>query len=363
MLIEKEILVSLVIPVYNAENYLAKCLESIQAQSYPHWEVMLVDDCSTDKSLAICHNFAAKDKRFKVLQMPENSGAGEARWFGVTQAAGDFIGFVDSDDWLGRNFLLFLLQLQAETDADIVSCQALHCPKKGHAFVNFPINLKRVYSPKEALILLDAERILYPVLWDKLYRREIVLSEKIRTQTCEDGYALVKYLERANKVAFIGLPLYHYNKSENSLSGSVSRMDHYKFYCYLARTLHDNFGFSSPHIVKTGIHHIDIACCFRGNHRVRDYAICRFREMLVSLKDMKTSLSEKIKLYLISHHIKTYARVTRFNMRWLHKRKYKLRVAIGCAEAEILLKGVVKRINQVQNLQGNEAFDNYNLFE
>lgn len=363
MLPEKEALVTLVIPVYNAGNYLTKCLESIRVQSYPHWETILVDDCSTDNSMDICRAFAEKDPRFKVVQMPENAGAGEARWVGVTQAKGDFVGFVDSDDWLGRNFLLLLLRLQEETDADIVSCQALHCPKHGRPFVNFPIGLKRAYSPEEALILLDAERILYPVLWDKLYRREIVLSEKIQTQACEDGYALVEYFKRANKIAFMGLPLYHYNKAENSLSGSVSRVEHYKFYCHLARTLQRDFGYRSPHIIKTGMRHVDTACCFEGNRRLREYIVARFVELLAAMKDMDACPAERRRLEFILKHTAAYVKLERLNMKWLHKHTYRQRRNAGYDEAAIMLKDIVRKINKTDNLLDYENFDNHNLFE
>lgn len=362
MLPNQNTLISLIIPVYNVEKHIERCLRSIQEQSYTNFEVILVDDCSTDHSYTICQKFVSKDKRFRIIQMPRNSGAGDARRKGVQMAQGDFIGFVDSDDWLGHNFILFLLQLQQETHADIVSCQALHCKQDGDIFVNFPINLKQTYSPREALILLEQENILYPVLWDKLYKREIVLSEKIQTRSCEDGYALVDYIERAQKIAFTGLPLYHYNKSENSLSGSVSRVEHFKFYCHLALLLQNKYGYNSSRIIRTGLNHLHAACCFRYNRKARAYIISQLIELIGELKGMKTSCTEKLQRHLALHYTTFYTVYYKNYMRIFHKRAYRNNSYSGCNEYRIRLKEIVQNINQ-NSATYDETFDYHNLFE
>lgn len=362
MLSNKTTLVSLIIPVYNVEKHIVRCLQSIQEQSYTNFEVILVDDCSTDNSYTLCQEFAAKDNRFKIIRMSQNSGPGDARWEGIQCSQGDFIGFVDSDDWLGRNFIMFLLQLQQETKADIVSCQALHCKQDGDIFVNFPINLKGAYSPQEALALLEQENILYPVLWDKLYKREIVLSEKIQSRSCEDGYALVGYIKKANKVAFTGLPLYHYNKSENTMSGSVSRIEHFKFYCHLALTLKNDYGYRSSHIVKTGLEHLHVASCFRYNKKARAYIIKQFIELISSLDGMRVHRSERIKWFLAIRFPLLYTGCYKKYMRVFHKRAYRENGEIGRNEYKILLKSIVQKINQ-NDATNYETFDYHYLFE
>ena len=362
MLQNTNILVSFIIPVYNVDTYIARCLQSIQERSYTNFEAILVDDCSTDDSYSICQEFAAKDKRFKVIQMPQNSGAGNARQKGIQIAQGDFIGFVDSDDWLGRNFITHLLLLQQETDADIVSCQALHCKQDGDIFVNFPINLKKTYSPQNALILLEQESILYPVLWDKLYKREIVLSTKIRTQSCEDGYALIDYIRKANKVAFTGLPLYHYNKSENTLSGSVSRIDHFKFYCHLAQILRSDYGYKSSRIVKTGLNHLHAACCFRYNRKIRAYIIHQLITLIGGLQDMQPSLKEKFQRFIALRYPTAYATYYKNYLRIFHKKTYQNNSYAVCNEYRILLKEIIQKINQ-NDARNYETFDCHNLFE
>ena len=356
-------LVSLVIPVYNAKKYLPKCLDSIREQTYQHWEAILVDDCSTDGSMDLCHSYAVADCRFKVISTPRNIGAGEARWLGICQTVGSFIGFVDSDDWLSRNFLQFLLQYQQETDADIVSCQALHSEKNGILSVNFPINMRCVYTPKEALIQIDKEDILYPVLWDKLYRREIILSYKIETRTCEDGYALVEYFKKANRIAFTGLPLYYYNKAENQLSCSVSRLDHYKFYCHLAHVLLSDYGYASEQIVRTGIGHMAVVSCLKRHKRIREYLGRCFAEELRLLGDMRMGMRTRLRRWLIIRHMSLYMKVESLVTRCFHKRRYKHRIVVGYTEATIQIKKIVNRINNTKKMARNETFDNYDLFE
>ncbi|MCR5127201.1 MAG: glycosyltransferase [Lachnospiraceae bacterium] len=93
-------LITIIIPVYNKEAYLKRCLDSVLSQTYPHLEVLLVDDCSSDGSLKICEDYAKRDARVRVLKQEENAGASAARNAGIEAATGDYIGFTDADDWI-----------------------------------------------------------------------------------------------------------------------------------------------------------------------------------------------------------------------------------------------------------------------
>ena len=108
-------LISIVIPVYNVEKYLEKCLQSVQNQTYNHFEVILVNDGSTDSSLSICEKFVNQDKRFSVFSK-ENGGMSSARNFGIKKAKGSFITFVDSDDYIVKDYLSHLVAgIKSET--------------------------------------------------------------------------------------------------------------------------------------------------------------------------------------------------------------------------------------------------------
>jgi glycosyltransferase involved in cell wall biosynthesis len=101
--------VSIIVPIYNVEQYLAKCLNSILAQTHTDWECLLIDDCSPDNSALICKKFCDKDKRFKYIKKPQNEGLGFARNTGLDNATGDYISFIDSDDYIQPNFYSTLI--------------------------------------------------------------------------------------------------------------------------------------------------------------------------------------------------------------------------------------------------------------
>ncbi len=112
-------LISIVIPVYNAEKYLSRCVESIIDQTYKNLEIILVDDGSLDNSGGICDDYAEKDNRIKVIHT-ENNGAGLARKIGIKASAGNYIGFVDSDDWIDNHMYQYMMELMIEQDVELV---------------------------------------------------------------------------------------------------------------------------------------------------------------------------------------------------------------------------------------------------
>ena len=112
-------LISIVVPIYNVENYLRMCLDSIQNQTYKNFECLLINDGSPDNSAEICREYVAKDSRFRYFEK-ENGGLSSARNYGIERAEGAFITFVDSDDWLEANALEIFSEKQNQYDADIV---------------------------------------------------------------------------------------------------------------------------------------------------------------------------------------------------------------------------------------------------
>lgn len=315
-------LVSIILPIYNAEKYLYRCLKSIKDQSYGNLEIIMVDDCSTDSSREICRSFSADDPRFKLIQLSVNSGAGEARRVGIEASTGSIIGFIDSDDWIDRNFVSILYGKMLSTNSEIVSCQALHCNPDGSVFCNAPIDIDTSVTPKEALIYLDGERVLFPVLWDKLFRREIILSGEIKSEDCEDAYALVQYIESATKIAICSLPLYNYNKTDNALSSSVSLASHYRFYCHMAKLLYDKYGYSSPYIIKKGIRLIECAAYIKSDGKIREDFIAAISESLRSLQQLKKSRGISIKYAMVLNRRKAYIKGKKIlnDMLFNHKR-------------------------------------------
>lgn len=124
-------LISVIVPVYNVKPYLAKCLDSVLAQTYPNMEVIVVNDASTDGGGAVCGAFAAKDSRLRVLHLAVNSGLSAARNQGVQAASGQFAAFVDSNDYVEKGLLEKLYAHLVETGADISVCGAVGLKVKG----------------------------------------------------------------------------------------------------------------------------------------------------------------------------------------------------------------------------------------
>ena len=125
--------VSVVVPVYNTEKYLQRCIQSILGQTYERLELILIDDGSTDSSGTLCDAAAQKDSRVKVLHK-ENEGAGEARNYGINMAEGDYICFVDSDDYIAHRYIEIMLKTAERYDCGLVQCNFLFGGEQNYSF-------------------------------------------------------------------------------------------------------------------------------------------------------------------------------------------------------------------------------------
>lgn len=204
-------LVSIVVPVYNVEKYVEKCLESLILQSYKDLEIIVVDDGSTDNSGRICDEFSRKDKRIKVFHK-KNGGLSSARNFGLKRTSGEFITFIDSDDFVDKSFVGKMISVFSD-DVDIVEC--------GY---NNILPEACIMTGKEATIkLLIEQENLEMVAWNKLYRRSLFLKNDIlypEGKKFEDTLTTYKLFAMANKVAMIGESLYNYIERDGSITKS-----------------------------------------------------------------------------------------------------------------------------------------------
>ena len=159
-------MISVIVPVYNVEPYLEKCLDSIIGQTYKDLDILVIDDGSTDHSDEICDKYAEKDKRIKVFHT-ENRGLSAARNLGLENAKGEYIGLVDSDDWIEQDMFEALLSKIEETAADVAECGS---------FVDYPEKsikrtaIQQVVQSEESIEALLHGRISTQV-WNKLYNR------------------------------------------------------------------------------------------------------------------------------------------------------------------------------------------------
>ena len=224
---EKTPLVSIIVPVYNAAAYLERCVKSILQQTYAHIQLILVNDGSTDDSLAICRRYAKQDKRVVVLDK-ENTGVSDSRNHGIQRAEGAYVQFVDSDDWLVPNATELLVQ-----KAEEMQCQLVIAPfyrvlgrvviVNGHIREEKKISLQAF-----ALQLMKAPaNFYYGVMWNKLYRRELSVEWNIRCapdiQWCEDFIFNLHYLQHVQQVYVLQQPIYYYVKRRDSLVNTELR--------------------------------------------------------------------------------------------------------------------------------------------
>lgn len=220
-------MISIIVPIYKVEAYLPRCVDSILAQTYQDFELILVDDGSPDGCGAICDRYAAQDHRIKVIHKP-NGGLSDARNAGVAEATGAYIAFVDSDDWLMPNYLKYLLDTMLAQDADICECGVLRTDGTQGAAQEALMNPQR-FETQRAMQLLIGDGVLHQYVWNKLYRRETIGDITFpKGKTNEDEFWTFRVFGNAKAVARIDTPLYMYFQRSDSIMGqgySLKRLD------------------------------------------------------------------------------------------------------------------------------------------
>jgi len=234
-------LISVIVPTYNHEKFLHKCIDSILAQTYSNLEIILVDDGSTDGSGKICDQYAQKDPRVKVVHQ-QNQGISAARNAGIAAAKGEHIAFVDSDDWVDATFVEVLLQTAQQNNSLIaaVGKYEVLSNRVHQAQTSLKPQEKKVFSAsqgnftaEEALELLLVKIDRYVA--DKLYHRSIFEYALFPVgMVYEDIWIFYRLLQHADKVAVYNAPLYYYNRcNENSISKGKfthKQLDYFKVF-------------------------------------------------------------------------------------------------------------------------------------
>ena len=206
--------VSIIVPVYNVEEYLDECLDSIKMQTYKNIEVILVNDGSTDESREICERYCEKDNRFKLINQ-ENQGLSEARNVGVRASTGEYIFFVDSDDVVKVDILEILLSFMAE-DVDIVACSYSH--QKEDLQLQKSPNVVFHGDSYEAIFNCINYGRVNSLAWAKLYRRRIVEAVPfLKGLLYEDTYTGIVNLKYIRKMIVIDTIGYYYRLRSSSI--------------------------------------------------------------------------------------------------------------------------------------------------
>lgn len=216
-------LVSIIVPVFQVEKYLDKCIQSIVNQTYHELEIILVDDGSTDRCPEMCDIWKRKDARIRVIHK-KNGGLSDARNVGVYSAQGNYIAFVDSDDWIDFRFIEYLYAAIQETNADIAACDVRKVEdESGHQNIADIPFIAEISTPKEAINDILNDRRFRTVVWNKLYKREILKGEMFEVgRLHEDEFFSYRLYDKASSLAYIDLPLYNYRQRTGSIMTSFS---------------------------------------------------------------------------------------------------------------------------------------------
>lgn len=206
-------LISIIVPVYNVEKYLSKCIESILHQTYKNWELILVDDGTPDNSGKICDEYALNDSRIKVFHKA-NGGVSSARNLGLEKASGNFIMFIDSDDWISENCL--------EISVDEINKDNLDALQFGFIEV-FPE--KENPKIKKTTVILSGEEYIQTSsfnvsVWGGVYKKEIIdkyqLSFPTQLKLAEDQFFVLNFLKYTQRIKYLDIALYYYLQRTNS---------------------------------------------------------------------------------------------------------------------------------------------------
>lgn len=230
-----DMLVSIIVPVYNAEKYLKRCVDSILSQDYPYFELLLMDDGSSDSSGEICDAYERRDERVHVVHK-ENSGVSDTRNKALDLAKGEYIQFLDSDDWIVPEATRLLVRSMEQYGCDMVISDFYRVSGERVAQKG-DIEEDKVMNRQEfaACMIDNPADFYYGVLWNKLYRRRIIEENNIRMDVsiswCEDFLFNLEYIRHASSFYALQVPIYYYLKRKGSLvtqGVSISNTVHMK---------------------------------------------------------------------------------------------------------------------------------------
>jgi len=246
-------IVSVIVPVYNVERYLHKCVESIKNQIYQALEIILVDDGSTDNSGKICDEISKTDDRITVIHK-ENGGLSDARNAGMDISTGDYIGFVDSDDYIDKDFYEILVRNLEKYDADVSCCRfVFEWDSNGEREVIGNDDSLHIYEGTEALKEYLYGKTMDPFAVNKLYKAALLgnASHKdghlrfIKGILSEDNPFCIELFKRTNKIVLVGKSMYHYIlKRKGAITNSAvsqKKIDAIFYWDTIRQDCHENY--------------------------------------------------------------------------------------------------------------------------
>lgn len=301
-------LISVIVPIYNVEKVLCRCLDSIISQTYTNLEIILVDDGSPDGCGAICDDYAKKDKRITVIHQ-KNGGLSAARNAGIDKSTGDYLAFIDSDDYVSADYIEFMYSLLTENGADISACGAMEVYQSGKSAVQWTDDSLALFDNREGLLRMCYNEGFFVTAWDKLYKRELFDGIRYNVgKQFEDTGTTYKLVDRANKIAAKCEPKYYYVLNANSITNnkfSAKKLDYVEMADEMAEYIINKY----PELEKAARRKQMHACFSTLTQLVNSKAKePQIRKMLLSriralektaLADPKTPSRDRIAIYAL----------------------------------------------------------------
>jgi glycosyltransferase involved in cell wall biosynthesis len=237
--------ISVIVPVYNVENYLNNCIDSILSQTFTEFECILVEDCSTDNSSKICDEYSQKDRRVKVIHNVKNLGSSISRKTGLDNCDGEYIQYIDGDDWIEKDMLEKMRAKAVSGGFDMVICDYFYEKPDNRIYERQEIDkMKKLEIIKDIAVM----KKLACAVWNKMVRREILLKIQFPNQNyAEDRFISLQTIYYSQKTGYIEEALYHYRYNINSITLDVNNNDRriiefYDIYVLIINFLKETYG-------------------------------------------------------------------------------------------------------------------------
>ena len=311
-------LISVIIPVYKVEKYLEKCVDSVINQTYKNLEIILVDDGSPDNCPKICDEYAKKDKRIKVIHK-ENGGVGSARNKGMEKAVGEYITFVDSDDWLEKNFIQEMLFIINKYKVDYVTCGYYRVYENKKEIINGNLEEIVIDSKEYANKLLNVQNG-YGFVHMKLIKKEKISSLRFEEKLVvgEDALFNIQLCKNIEKIVIYNKPLYNYYFNTNSVVRKYNNEycnNYLKSMIYMSEYIRKNY--KSENVIQNLYnyiaYHVLLICvnyCYHPDNPnkgrkllVETVKIDLFKEAINNSNYNGLSASRKISLFTLKYKL------------------------------------------------------------
>ena len=311
-------LISVIIPVYKVEKYLEKCVDSVINQTYKNLEIILVDDGSPDNCPKICDEYAKKDKRIKVIHK-ENGGVGSARNKGMEKAVGEYITFVDSDDWLEKNFIQEMLFIINKYKVDYVTCGYYRVYENKKEIINGNLEEIVIDSKEYVNKLLNVQNG-YGFVHMKLIKKEKISSLRFEEKLVvgEDALFNIQLCKNIEKIVIYNKPLYNYYFNTNSVVRKYNNEycnNYLKSMIYMSEYIRKNY--KSENVIQNLYnyiaYHVLLICvnyCYHPDNPnkgrkllVETVKIDLFKEAINNSNYNGLSVSRKISLFTLKYKL------------------------------------------------------------